>query len=58
MRHLRAFGRAVVGILRELSDQNAYQRYLAAHGRRHSREEWKKFTDEHLVAKYKRPKCC
>ncbi len=58
MKSLRAFGRIVMGILRELSDQNAYERHLRAHGRAHSREEWIRFSEEHLRAKYFRAKCC
>ena len=49
---------AVRGILGELSDQNAYQRHLAAHGRTHSPEEWRRFQDEHWAAKSRRGRCC
>ena len=55
---IRDFGKIVVGIMRELSDETAYQRHLAAHGRDHSGEEWRRFADERLRAKYERPKCC
>jgi predicted secreted acid phosphatase len=58
MKQLKAFGQVVVGLLRELADENAYQRHLAAHGRPHSPEEWRKFSEERLRAKYQRPKCC
>jgi hypothetical protein len=58
MKQLRNFGRLILGILREVADENAYQRHLAAHGRKHSREEWKRFSEERLLAKYQRPKCC
>jgi len=58
MRHLKAFARIVLGILRELGDENAYRRHLAAHGSEHSREEWRRFSEERMSAKYKRPKCC
>jgi hypothetical protein len=58
MKQVRAFGRILLGILRELSDQNAYERHLTAHGRHHSIEEWRKFSDERMMAKYTRPKCC
>ena len=47
-----------VGLLRELSDQNAYARHLAAHGVEHSGDEWRKFSEERLRAKYMRAKCC
>jgi hypothetical protein len=58
MKRLRALGRLVRALARELADENAYQRHLTAHGRAHSAEEWRKFCDERLRAKYLRPKCC
>jgi hypothetical protein len=58
MKRLRQFGRIVMGLLRELGDENAYHRHLAAHGRTHSREEWQRFSDARLHARYVRPKCC
>ena len=45
-------------LLRELADENAYQRHLAAHGRAHSAEEWRKFSDQRLGARYRQAKCC
>ena len=47
-----------LGLLRELSDQNAYARHLEAHGVAHSGDEWRKFSEERLRAKYMRAKCC
>ena len=47
-----------VGLMRELSDQNAYARHLAAHGVEHSGAEWRKFSEERLREKYMRAKCC
>jgi hypothetical protein len=62
MSSLRSFAEdlaAIVrGILNELSDQNAYRRYLAAHGRNHSAEAWRAFQDEHWQAKSRRGRCC
>jgi hypothetical protein len=58
MKRLRAFGAVILAVLRELSDENAYRRHLAAHGRAHSAEEWRKFCDQRLRDKYFRPKCC
>ncbi len=58
MKRLRAFGKIVIGILRELSDESAYARHLAALGRPHSGAEWRHFCEHHLRAKYSRPKCC
>lgn len=58
MSRLRRFGTLLLGLLRELSDENAYQRHLAARGRAHSPEEWRHFSEHRLQAKYARPKCC
>lgn len=58
MRRLRSFGRIVMGLLRELGDENAYQRHLSAHGRAHSAEEWRRFSQQRLRARFERPKCC
>jgi hypothetical protein len=59
---MRAFFRAAVrvfsGILAELSDQNAYQRHLAARGAAHSPEEWRRFQDQHAAANSRRARCC
>jgi predicted secreted acid phosphatase len=55
---LRRFGSLMLALLRELADESAYQRYLAANRRKHSPQEWRKFSDERLRAKYFRPKCC
>ena len=58
MKQLRAFGRLIIALLKELADENAYERHLVAHGRRHSPEEWRRFSDGRLRAKYQRAKCC
>jgi len=58
MTPLRRFIRAILSILREIADENAYRRHLAAHGREHSGVEWRRFSDERLRAKYSRAKCC
>lgn len=58
MRTLRAAGRVLLGLLRELSDQNAYARHLERHGATHSGAEWRRFSEERFRAKYSRPKCC
>ena len=36
---MKQFWRIIIGILRELSDESAYERHLRAHGRTHSGEE-------------------
>jgi len=58
MKHLRWFGRIFYETLREISDERAYECYLTIHRRRHSGEQWRRFSDERLRAKYVRPKCC
>jgi hypothetical protein len=58
MTALRRFGGFLLALLRELSDENAYRRHLAAHNRVHSPEEWRHFSEHHLRAKYTRAKCC
>jgi len=50
--------KAVERLLRELADENAYQRYLSREGRTHSGEAWREFCDQRLSAKYMRSKCC
>lgn len=55
---IRALGRFVLDLLREIGDENAYQRHLAVHGRRHSGAEWRRFSEERLRSKYARAKCC
>jgi hypothetical protein len=58
MTHLRRFAHLVLATLREIGDENAYRRHLAAHGREHSGPEWRRFSEERLRAKYARAKCC
>jgi len=58
MRIARRFGRVLLAVLRELADENAYQRHLTAHGREHSAEEWRHFFEHRLRSKYAQAKCC
>ncbi len=58
MKPLKKLALLVVALLRELADENAYRRHLAAHGRSHSAAEWRRFSDERLRARYTRAKCC
>ena len=48
----------VMELLRELADENAYQRHLTAHGRTHSGDEWRRFSEQRMREKYARAKCC
>ena len=58
MSRLRRLGHLLWGILRELADEGAYQRHLKARGCPPSPEEWRRFADERLRARYARAKCC
>ena len=55
---MKRLGRLILALLRELADENAYRRHLDAHGREASREEWQRFSEERMRAKYARAKCC
>ena len=55
---MKSFFIGLLAMLREIGDENAYARHLAAHGRTHSAEEWRRFCDEQLRRKYARAKCC
>ena len=48
----------VLKLLREIGDENAYQRHLDAHGLAHSGAAWRAFSEERLRAKFARAKCC
>ena len=58
MKRLHRLGRLILELLREIGDERAYDRYLAAHGRRHTGAEWRRFSEERLRARYMRAKCC
>ncbi|MDP8981748.1 MAG: hypothetical protein M3O35_14295 [Acidobacteriota bacterium] len=55
---MKTFWKTLVSLLREIGDENAYRRHLAAHGRSHSAAEWRRFSDERLARKFARAKCC
>ena len=54
----RGLAHILLALARELADENAYRRHLRCHGLENSPEEWRRFQDEHLRAKYTRAKCC
>jgi hypothetical protein len=58
MRPVRILAGYVIALLRELSDQTAYERHLRAHGVEASAEEWRRFSEERFTARFARPKCC
>jgi hypothetical protein len=45
-------------LLRELSDESAYERYLRLKNCPHSAAEWKAFTERRYPRKYSNAKCC
>ena len=55
---LRRAATLLLALLRELADENAYQRYLAARGAAPSPEEWRRFWAHRLAARFERPRCC
>jgi hypothetical protein len=55
---MRAFLRTLLAIIREISDESAYRRHLRFHGRKHSGDEWRRFSDQRFARKYARAKCC
>ncbi len=58
MKQARALWRILAGLLKELSDESAYERHLKAHGALHSAEEWRRYCEHRLKAKYSRARCC
>ena len=55
---MRRLAQLVIAVLRELSDETAYHKYLQVHHLDHSGEAWRKFSEERLRARYSRAKCC
>lgn len=55
---MKRFFQGILALLREIGDENAYERHLRAHNCRHSPEEWRRFADERMRRKYTRAKCC
>jgi hypothetical protein len=55
MRRLLAL---LLELLREIGDENAYRRHLAAHARTHSPAEWRRFWDARISSRYRQVKCC
>ncbi len=54
----RRFFQLVLALLRELADENAYRRHLTARGCPPSAQEWRRFSEERMKAKYAQAKCC
>jgi hypothetical protein len=58
MIYLRQLWQILKGIARELSDESAYERHLAAHNTVHSGAEWRRFSEARMKRKYSNAKCC
>jgi hypothetical protein len=58
MKRLRNAAALIREILRDLADERAYRRHLEIHGRTASPEEWRRFWDERIRARYAQAKCC
>jgi len=58
MKLVRQFFRFCIALARELSDENAYTRYLDRTGNPHSPAEWQHFIDHRHRRKYQNAKCC
>jgi hypothetical protein len=55
---IAALGRGILALLREIGDENAYHRYLTTRDLQPSRENWRAFSEQRMVARYRKPKCC
>lgn len=58
MRHLRAFFQIMLATLREIFDENAYQRFLLRTGKTTSPGSYREFQREREAGMATRPKCC
>ena len=58
MKSIRAFFRILLATLREIFDENAYQRYLLRTGSTASAQSYREFTREREAGMATRPKCC
>jgi hypothetical protein len=55
---MKRFAKLLLALLREIGDENAYQRYLTRHHIAASGPAWRQFSEERLRARYSRAKCC
>ena len=58
MKRLQRLAALAAALLRELADENAYHRHLHRSGAADSAEEWRRFWEQRLRARFTRPKCC
>lgn len=58
MKHARLFFQVLLATLREIFDENAYQRYLLRTGNTSSVQSYREFQREREAGMTNRPKCC
>ena len=58
MKHLRTFLHLLLAALREIFDENAYQRFLVRTGSKASAASYREFQRERETALATRVKCC
>lgn len=58
MKFARRIYRVIRELIRELSDESAYARYLASTGFENSPAEWRRFSEIRHRRKYQNAKCC
>lgn len=58
MKRLRSFLQVLLATLREIFDENAYQRFLVRTGRTASVESYRVFMHEREAGMAHKPRCC
>ena len=58
MKRFRRLAAFAAVLLRELADESAYHRHLRRCGAADSAEEWRRFWEQRLKARFNRAKCC
>ena len=58
MKHLRAFLNILIATLREIFDENAYQRFLVRTGSAASTQSYRAFMREREAGMARKPRCC
>lgn len=58
MRALRSFSRLLLAVLREIFDENAYDRFLLRTNGVASVESYRRFMQERETSMAQKPRCC
>lgn len=58
MKFIRSFLQVLLATLREIFDENAYQRFLVLTGRTPCRESYKAFMQDREAHIMQKPRCC